>query len=123
MASWYDDAAERSADYDYLNRLYAEVRAQLPPEERRRIRHVHAYPSRSCTYTLVKRRIFVRVRDAAGVRLPPCAVRHVLLHELAHVLNPTVGHDEGFRRVLRRLSDSVAALCASRVPRDWNPCT
>lgn len=120
-ASWYDDPGERARDDALLQDAYRQVRAGLPPATRRRLRRVHAYPSRGCTYTLSKRRIFVRVRDAAGRPLAVCALRHVLLHELAHVLNPTVGHDRGFRAVLARLAAWVAA-CPGGVPRRWNPC-
>jgi hypothetical protein len=99
-------------------------------------RNVHIYPSRNCTYTLDKRRIFVCVRDTAGALLPgqmraraprparDCAVQHVLLHEFAHVVNrESVGHDNRFRAVLRRLHAAVTGTnppCPDRVPPQYN---
>lgn len=51
---------------------------------------------------------FVCVRDTEGRQLPDCAVKHVLLHELAHAFNAeSVGHDRFFQRTLNRLGRCV----------------
>lgn len=68
-----------------LQDLYAVLRAEIAPEARARIDGVHAYPSRRCTYTLNKQRIFLRMRYDRGEVFPPWVLRHVLLHELGPV--------------------------------------
>ena len=121
--SWYEDLAEMQRDDVALQRVYRALRTDLSPEARERTRDVHVYPSRRCTYTLAKQRIFVKVRDDAGGLLPECIIRHVLMHELAHTLNTTVGHDSAFRRCLQWLRrDGAVSSCADRVPRGYNPC-
>lgn len=91
---WYRCLDTMERDDRRLQRLLREVRPRLCPGARARVAHVHVYPSRGCTYTLDKRRIFVRMDDAEGRPLDDCALRHVLLHELAHVLNRGgTGHD------------------------------
>lgn len=119
--SWYDDVEAMEGDDAYLNAIVDRLIAELSSEARKRVAGVHIYPSRQCTYTINKQRIFVRVRDPAGDPYPECVIRHVLLHELAHVVNPTVGHDPGFRQWLRWLRGQAPA-CAEAVPLDFNPC-
>ena len=130
---WYDDLAAMAADDARLAALAARARARLCPDLRRRVAGVHVYPSRGCTYTLDKRRVFVSVRDEAGSPLPDCALLHVLLHELAHVANARGrGHDAAFHRVLARMRRCVEAAadaagadrpCPERLPPTFNaPC-
>ncbi len=69
-------------DDAFLQDVCARLRTDLPAETRARTTAVHVYPSRRCTYTLDKRRIFVRVRDERGNLLPECVLREVVLHEL-----------------------------------------
>lgn len=122
--SWYDDMDAMADDDRWLQDIYADLRRELSDRAWRRTRDVHVYPSTKCTYTLSKRRIFVRVRGDDGARLPPCAIRHVMLHELAHVLNDGHGHDDGFRAWLRWLLGTTDArrTCAGRLPAGFNPC-
>lgn len=132
---WYTDLRAMAEDDARLVALTDRARRRLCPDLRRRLAGVHVYPSRGCTYTLDKRRVFVSVRDEAGRPLPDCALLHVLLHELAHVAN--VGgrdHDPGFHRVLDRMracvseragpgGDGDAAPCPERLPLTYNaPC-
>ena len=122
--TWYEDLDEMARDDAVLQRVYAALRADLSADARARTRAVHVYPSRRCTYTIAKQRVFVKVRDdATGAYLPECVVRHVLLHELAHTINPTHGHDSTFHRWMRWLRrDGAVPACGDRVPRGYNPC-
>lgn len=138
--SWYEDIEEMEHDDAYLQTIYDRLWKELPMEARRRIDGVHCYPSRQCTYTIGKRRIFVRVRDPRdGTLIPECALRYIILHELGpggirtytmpdvsratHVINPTIGHDSGFRRWFDWLGSWVLnKICREAVPVDFNPC-
>ena len=111
----------------YLQRVWAHVRNALCPELRARAAAVHVYPARGCTYAVDKRRIFAAVvTDDGGERLAPCALAHVLLHELAHVLNlEDVGHGAAFRATVARIdaclgATTTVAACPDRVPPDYN---
>lgn len=111
--SGYSDASDMQQDDAYLQRVYDSLRTLLPAWAQDATADVHAYPSLTCTYTIEKHRIFVRVRDDKGVRFPECVLRHVMLHELAHVLNTrSTGHDEAFRAMMKRLLS--AEVSASR---------
>lgn len=125
--SWYTDHRALAADHAYLQDVYARLRRDLGPAARRATRRVHAYPSRGCTYTLNKERVYVSVVDpTTGGRVPECILRHVLLHELAHVLNTTEhGHGARWRRLfawLQRHAGVQHTLCPERVPAGFNPC-
>ena len=134
MASWYDRMEDMRADDHHLQRLYDHVRARLGARcarARRRLRFVHVYPSRHCTYTVNKLRVFVRVRDGQGRAFPDCVLQYVLLHELAHVLNVQRGHGSAFQEILADLVRCGAATaaapgsdwtCAEAVPADFNTC-
>ena len=100
------------------------ARADLSPEARARPAHIRVYPSRRCSYTIAKARIFVRVRNEGDrVYLPDCVIRHVLLHELAHTVSPAHGHGPDFRATVRWLSRGGAVpSCGPRVPPGYNPC-
>ena len=76
--------------YPFL--LLATLRGDLSVQAWERTRGIHVYPSRVCSYTLAKERVFIKVRDDQNNFIPECALRHVLLHELAHTINPTEGH-------------------------------
>jgi hypothetical protein len=108
-------------DDAFLQEVYANLKRDLSGEARRRIASAHVYPSQRCTYTIAKERIFVKVRGQSGERLPECALRHILLHELAHVINPSEGHDSSFWKWMRWIGDKVTA-CPNLVPRNFNPC-
>jgi hypothetical protein len=121
--SWYTDMDAMRRDDAHLQAIMERLRKDLSAEAQTRLQHIHVYPSQKCTYTIDKGRVFVRVRDDHGALLPECVVRHVLLHELAHTLNPTQGHDEGFRYWLRWLSQrGQVSSCGDRVPPNYNTC-
>lgn len=120
--AWHDDVVTMQADDAALQRVYQGVRAELGATARERTRGVHVYPSPRCTYTIGKNRIFVRMRGEDGAPLPDCALRHVILHELAHTLNPTVGHDRGFLNWFAWIRRGIAS-CPEEVPVNYNPCT
>lgn len=125
---WYDDPDAMARDDAHLAARVAEVHAVLCPAWRARLARVHVYPSRGCTYTLGKRRVFVGVRDeATGALLPDCALRHIVLHELAHVANAHGrGHDAAFAAALAALEACAGrgpALCPEALPDTYNaPC-
>ena len=131
------------ADDAYLQNVYRALRTDLSSEAQRRTARVHVYPSNRCTYTIAKERIFVKVRDEDNTLLPPCVLRYVLctawrtwhhvvpaLHEIAHTINQTQGHDAGFRRWFRPgrpparvrarrqwlRRDGAVSACGHRVP-------
>ena len=123
--SWYTDLEAIAQDETALQRVYSSLRADLSTEARERTSHVHVYPSRRCSYTIAKERIFIRVRAPDGTLLPDCVIRHVLLHELAHTLNITQGHDASFRSSLEWIQQDGGrrvSSCADRVPAGYNPC-
>lgn len=124
MDTWYHNMEVMRDDDTHLQSIYNTLRAHLSLCGRFQLRNVHAYPSRTCTYTLDKRRVFVRMRDDAGQRYPDCVLRYVLLHELAHVLNKTTGHDDAFQELLKRLEAcaKVGPLCPDNVLPDFNRC-
>lgn len=122
--TWYEDGeeGELSEDDHILQNVLVGLLRTMEPERRRQVEGVHVYPSKSCTYTLDKTRIFVRMRDDDGALLPACALRHILLHELAHIVNrETVGHDAGFWTWLRRLGAGVEQ-CPEKIPKRFNTC-
>lgn len=93
----------------------------MNPEALHRTAGINVYPSQKCTYTLDKKRIFVRVRDEHGNKLKDCAVFHILLHELAHTVNDGVGHNPGFYQWLKWLERGVPQ-CPGHIPAGFNPC-
>lgn len=114
---WYDDTTRMREDDAHLQRAVRSLRNTLGGRARWILGNIHVYPSQTCTYTLGKRRVFVCVRDAKGDLLPDCAIKHVLLHEVAHALNRTqLGHTALFWRILDRLRGTVRQpLCPGRV--------
>lgn len=75
-------------DDRHLQRNWQTVIRGMCTDAQAQAARVHVYPSRTCTYTIDKRRIFVCVRDESTTEvLPDCVIQHVLLHEAAHVLN------------------------------------
>lgn len=121
MDTWYADLRAMEEDDRYLQSVFGRLKADLAPQALDRIADTHVYPSQKCTYTIAKQRIFVKVRDQQGMLVPECALRYVLLHELAHVINPTEGHDASFYRWMKWLGTAVSS-CPDRVPRNFNPC-
>lgn len=127
--TWYDDMAEMQADDAHLQTLYWDLLSHLLSQkgclvDASPLRQVHAYPSRTCTYTINKQRIFVRMRDESGNRYADCVVRHVLLHEIAHVLNRfSTGHDDRFDTVMGLVAGCTQGHCPYDVPHGFNPCT
>ena len=136
--TWYADdrLATMRRDDAHLQRVYRAVRRrvlhhnQCHPAWQQRLQGVHAYPSRACTYTIGKRRLFVRVRDAEGAPFRDCVLQYVLLHELAHVLNEGRGHDAGFHALLSELVRCAGAAppadpgwtCSEGVLSEFNRC-
>ena len=132
-ASWYEDDGDLErmrAEDRYLQAVYRRLRRRCPHLSAATA-GVHVYPSRHCTYTVNKRRIFVRVFDEArGVCFPECVLAHVILHELAHVHNTRdLGHGPRFRSALRALTrppcrgdGGPPSPCEEQVPADYNTC-
>lgn len=120
--TWYDNEQEMVADDRILQQILEDLLADMESHKRQVVEGVHVYPSKRCTYTLDKARIFVRMRDDDGELLPPCALKHVILHELAHIANhETVGHDAGFWAWLKRLGRGVEQ-CPEKIPKRFNTC-
>ena len=122
--SWYTDLESMKRDDEYLQIVDINLRRDLPRSIHHCIRDVHTYPSVRCTYAIAKKRIFVRVRDDTGSLIPACALRHVIMHELAHIVNQTVGHNLEFHRWLRwfRQSEAGKGECPQCLPEEYNPC-
>ena len=123
MATWYTDMRAMQEDDAFLQKVYRNLRRDLTPEALRKTQTVHVYPSKKCSYTIAKERIFLKVRDDEGNFVPECILRHVLLHELAHTINPTEGHDSSFRGWLQWIGQNGnVAACPEDVPRNFNEC-
>jgi hypothetical protein len=122
--SWYTDLAAMERDDKYLQTVDMNLRRDLPRSIHRCIRDVHTYPSRRCTYAIAKKRIFIRVRDDRDALIPVCALRHVIMHELAHIVNQTVGHNLEFYQWLNwfRRSNAGTGECPQNLPTAYNPC-
>ena len=120
--SWYNNLTEMQEDDAYLQDVYATLRGELSPEAQERTHSIHVYPSKRCSYTIGKERVFVRVRDDNGNFVSECALRYILLHELAHTVNPTEGHDSSFRSWMRWVMQGVGDACPDQIPTDFNPC-
>jgi predicted SprT family Zn-dependent metalloprotease len=65
------------------------------------------------------------MRNSDGDRYADCVLLHVLLHEVAHVLNQQgIGHGAKFRRILRHLETQPrptnTTQCPENVPNDYN---
>ena len=125
MSSWYSDLDAMRRDDAYLQAIYQTLRSDMPRILQACIQDVHVYPSLRCTYTIAKKRIFIRVRDDNGNFMPACALRHILIHELAHIVNVTVGHDQHFYDWMDWIRDHQTGHhdCPNSVPRQYNPCT
>lgn len=56
------------------------------------------------SYTINKDKIFLKIRDENGQYYPQNMLVHVLIHEIAHMLNKKdVGHTEEFHRIFDEL--------------------
>lgn len=131
--SWYADLDAMSSDDAYLQRNLSDLISRLCPEAQRMLVNIHVYPSKQCTYTVDKRRIFVCPRnESTGALLSDCALQHVILHELAHVLNRhSIGHDAAFQATMYDLESCLKQAdthnntngkqpCPLEVPTDYN---
>lgn len=119
--TWYSNMEQMAADDSYLQATFIDLKKDLSKEALHKVADVHVYPSLRCTYTIAKKRIFIKVRDDNGAPLPACVIRYVLLHELAHTINPTEGHDNSFRHWLGWISEGIST-CGNAVPNNYNPC-
>lgn len=61
------------------------------------------------SYTLNKSRIYLCVRDASGQYYHEHILMYVLVHELAHVMCPDVGHTPLFKEINNALLERVIA--------------
>ena len=109
-------------DDDRLQILYEQLLCTFSWWDKWKLRSVHVYPSLQCSYSLDnlmhmkkssfrsyatnhKRRIFVRMRNDVGEPYADCVLLHVLLHEIAHVVNQRgFGHDAKFQRIQAPMS-------------------
>jgi hypothetical protein len=92
---------EWRADMDTLRRLRASAVRAVPFA-----RTVRLYPG-ACSYTDVKSRIYLRLRDASGRPFPDRLLLLALLHELAHMSlsHAEQGPDPHGPPFVRRLSE------------------
>lgn len=73
----------------------------------------------SCSYTVDKKKIYIKVVDkSTGIMYPTCVLEQVILHELSHVLATTSrGHDSEFERMLHTVIDHrLHDFQACRIP-------
>lgn len=78
-----------------------------------------------CSYTQFKRNIYMRVTDDSGALYTACALREVLIHELAHVLYAGLGHNtaywEEYRQMREWFESHGVGIC--QPPPQFNPCS
>jgi hypothetical protein len=55
------------------------------------------------SYTINKQKVHICLKDADGKYYPDSTLIYVLLHEIAHCINPTIGHDEGFQTTFNQI--------------------
>lgn len=55
------------------------------------------------SYTINKEKVFICLKDRNNNYYDTNMLVYVTLHELAHVINPTVGHDSSFHQVFDKL--------------------
>jgi hypothetical protein len=55
------------------------------------------------SYTLNKTKVHICMKDSDGEYYPDSTLIYVILHEVAHCINPTIGHDESFQMTFNEL--------------------
>lgn len=113
----------KSMDHNTLDRLSNKLLElcrnidKFEGEDRERLQHVcdklkntKLYQDETGSYALGKRDIYLCLNDNNGELYDDNTLMYVLLHELAHVINETIGHDEAFEEnfaFLRNCSTKV----------------
>jgi hypothetical protein len=75
------------------------------------------------SYTVNKNRIYLCIRDASGSYYSRDILTFVLVHEVAHVLCPDVGHTPLFKEIFNALLEKVVAAGmynpSTVIPKDY----
>ena len=76
------------------------------------------------SYTLDKKYVKLCLRDEHSALYEDNMLVFVLLHEIAHVMNDTVGHDESFMRIFKKLlaTAEILGYYDSSIPLVQNYC-
>lgn len=62
------------------------------------------------SYTINKEKVYLCLKDKDGNYYSKNTLYYVFLHELAHVLNPSIGHTEEFQKTFESLLDKAIQL-------------
>lgn len=62
------------------------------------------------SYAINKKKIYMCLYDENHELYAPNTLIFVALHEIAHCINQTVGHDDGFHEVFQELLDTASEL-------------
>ena len=62
------------------------------------------------SYTINKENVFICLKDKEDNYYNMNMLVYVTLHEISHVINPTIGHDDGFNKVFNALLDKATQM-------------
>ena len=72
-----------------------------------RSKDVNLYEDPDYAYIVNKQDIYIVIQDKKGNYYDDNTLMHVLLHELAHAINKSIGHDEKFYELFNKLKVSA----------------
>lgn len=116
------DYFEEEEEDEYVLGLVKEIR-HIDPRVDEACNHIKFYKGRR-SLTLNKKYIYICKTDEHDVLYNKNQLVLVLIHEIAHVLNPTIGHGEDFKELLADLLQKAEAkgLYSSSIPHVQNYC-
>jgi len=74
------------------------------------VKNLEVYKSNTGAYTLNKKQIFLCLHDDDGNYYDLNSLLYIFTHEIAHYLNPEVGHGDNFQRINAELLEKAEKL-------------